>query len=287
VALGGEDIGSGHSAEISLQRIARIDDPRIEVYRDLKRTNQTRWSNQFVVEGEKLVERLLASRFPVESVLASERYQKRLPHGISSQTPVYIAEHSLLEALVGFRFHRGILACGRRLSPAPLSELMRPDAEFVTLVACPHLADPENLGSIVRLSAAFGIDAVLVGASCPDPFSRRVLRVSMGAVLCVPIVKCDDLGAVVERLRREEGVRFAATVLADDAQPLTSALRPRRFGLVFGSEGFGLDPEWIARCDLQITIPMSHRVDSLNVAAAAAIILHHFHPPNPRGAVAP
>ncbi len=162
--------------------ITSLDDPRLEPYRNLKDTNRTRWAESFIVEGEKLVRRLIASRFPVESILLGERFESEFRPDVPEETAVYVLPDKLIEPLVGYKFHRGVLACGRRLPGPDLAELA-PPGKPLALIICPEVQDPENLGSILRIASAFAADGVLVGRGSADPFSRRVLRVSMGAAL--------------------------------------------------------------------------------------------------------
>ena len=189
------------------------------------------------------------------------------PCGSSPTAPV--------EPLVGFNFHRGILACGRRRPNAELADLAPLDRRL-TLAICPDVQDPENLGAILRISSGFGVDGVLVGRGSADPFSRRALRVSMGASLRLPIREATDLESDLRQLREQFAVQLAATLLDPTAEPLSSAARPDRFALLFGSEGHGLAPAIVALCNRRLTIPMHAGTDSLNVAVAAGIFLHHF-----------
>lgn len=257
-----------------LVHITSNDDSRLDVYRDLKRSNLTRWSGRFIAEGSKVVERLLASDFPVESVLVSERRVEQLFPAAPPDIPVLVIPQHLAEQLVGYNFHAGVLACGRRKPPPDLDSLLQQAAVPVTLVACPN--DPENLGSLIRLCAAFGVAALLLGRGSADPFSRRVLRVSMGNAFQLPIAEYDDLRTELERLRSAWNVRLVATVLDRDAEPLSEFTRAERAALFFGNEAHGLVPEWIELCDRRVTIPMHGDTDSLNVAVAAGIFLHHF-----------
>jgi tRNA G18 (ribose-2'-O)-methylase SpoU len=252
-----------------------VSDPRLVPYRDLKRSNLTRWSGRFIAEGEKLVRRLLASRFALDSVLVAERFLDEFEPLVPPEVLLLVVPDGLVPEIVGFNFHRGVLACGRRLPRRTLDETVSNQGRL-TLVICPDVQDPENLGGILRASAAFGADAVVLGERCGDPFSRRVLRVSMGTAFQVPIVESQDLAADLDRLRDQFGVELAATVLADDAERLSDTGRPQRLGLLFGSEGHGLDPEWVARCPRRITVPMAGGTDSLNVAMAVAVCLYHF-----------
>jgi tRNA G18 (ribose-2'-O)-methylase SpoU len=258
-----------------LVRIDSLDDPRLEAYRHLKDTNRTRWEGLFIAEGEKLVRRLLASEFPVESVLLSECFEAQLGSLIPPDVSTCVLPDELIEPLVGFNFHRGILACGRRQPNLTLEELA-PLERRLTLAICSEVQDPENLGAILRISAAFGVDGALIGRGSADPLSRRVLRVSMGASLRVPFRESPDLAADLRHLRDQLDVQLAATVLDRSAEPLSTAKRPDRFALLFGSEGHGLPASIVSLCHRRITIPMNQRADSLNVAVAAGIFLHRF-----------
>lgn len=258
--------------------IEDLDDPRLAVYRHLKRTNETRGLPRFVVEGDKLVARLAASRFPVESVVVSERRTTSLPASLSEEIPVYVLPHERLDELVGFNFHQGSLACGVRGDwPSP-EEWFR-DRRGVTLVVCPEIHNPENLGSIVRIADVFGVDGILVGPSCPDPFSRRILRVSMGTVLNVAIFGVADVPTELNRLRVSHGLRMAACVASTDAIPVSLYRRPERLAVVLGHEAHGVPAAIEAVCDDRITIPMRPGAGSLNVAVAAGIVLYALADP--------
>jgi tRNA G18 (ribose-2'-O)-methylase SpoU len=185
----------------------------------------------------------------------------------------------MIKEIAGFKFHRGVLGCGHRPSRSRLHEIMESVPPRTTIVVCVGIQDPENLGSIVRSSAAFGVQAVVLGPSCADPFSRRVARTSMGANLKVPLVESRDLKSDLLTLRRDFDVRLVATVLDEGARPLGAAEHPERTALLLGSEGFGLEPQWVELCDHRVTIPMSRGVDSLNVGVAAGICLHYFTMP--------
>jgi tRNA G18 (ribose-2'-O)-methylase SpoU len=255
--------------------ILDLDDPRIAIYRSLKATNQTRRLRQFVVEGEKLVHRLAESRFPVVSVLATERQEASLPlAAIRPEVPRYIVPDQLIDDLVGYRFHRGLLACAERRPWPALGELLSRSGSALTFVICPKLSDPQNLGTIARVGDLFGIDAILSGPECPDPFSRRVLRVSMGAVLRLPVIGSPDLHALADQLVEEGQVDLWAAVAEPEAIPFDRLTRPRRVALVLGEEDRGLAPDWLARCQQAVTIPMRPGASSLNVAVAAGILIY-------------
>lgn len=256
--------------------LSSLDDPRLEPFRNLKDTNRTRWQSVFVVEGEKLVQRMLVSDFPVVSVLADRQHEERLAPWLRPEVEVLVVDDRLVSQIVGFNFHRGVLACAQRMPCPSLDQIASPIDRRLTLVVCSDVQDPENLGTIARTSLALGVDAMLLGPKCGDAFSRRVLRTSMGAVLRLPIRPCDDLLADLRELQTRWQVQLAATILSPLAESLAGFVRPPRFALLLGNEGHGLDAEVVAACDRQLTIPMQAGADSLNVSVAAGILLYHL-----------
>ena len=254
--------------------IADVADRRLDPFRALKRTNETARAGLFIAEGDKLVERLLTSSLAVRSLLLSEPYVDRFAAQIPADVPTYVVADEAIEGLVGFNFHRGVLACGVRPRPPRLAELLTEPAALV--VVCPDVQDPENLGAIVRLAAGFAATALVLGPHCADPFSRRVQRVSMGNVYRTPIVPTDDVVALLAELRSSYGVESWATVLDADAETFDPTRKPRRLAIAFGSGGHGLGREVIDACDRKVTIPMPPTVDSLNVAVAAGIFLYEL-----------
>jgi tRNA G18 (ribose-2'-O)-methylase SpoU len=256
--------------------IDSADDPRLAVYRDLKSPLAKRRGERFVVESLLLVERLLASDLRVASVLTEQRFVDRVLPLVSSDTTVYVIPRSLVREITGFRFHRGVLACGHRPASPDLRRLMRSIAAPTTLAVCIGIQDPENLGSVIRSSAAFGVPLILLGPNCADSFSRRVARTSMGANFRVPVIEPADLAAELTVLRDEFNTQLVATVLDESARPLEEVPPAARTALLFGSEGYGLDQPWIDLCDVRVRIPMQPSIDSLNVSVAAGIFLHHF-----------
>jgi tRNA G18 (ribose-2'-O)-methylase SpoU len=251
-----------------------LDDPRIASYRHLKATNLTRHGHEFVVEGATLVERLLTSGFAIASVLTTDRFSSRLETLVPPEVPTFVVPHEQIGDLVGFRFHRGILACGIRRESPDLATLLERAGARATIVVCPTLDNPENLGAILRSADAFGTLAVLVGPRCPDPLTRRVIRVSMGAALRLPVLTPNDLPGIIDILRDHHGFRIIAAVAKGEAEAIEQYRRPDRVALLLGGEAFGLDDAWLALADEHVTIPMRPGADSLNVAVAAGIFLH-------------
>lgn len=261
--------------------LSEINDPRLEVFRNLKKTNTTRWSGQFITEGKKPTVRLLQSDFSVKSILTSEKFVDILkPHltGERSEVPVFVMPHAMCQMLVGFKFHCGMLGCGLRQSTPPLPELIRP-GERQLFVICPSTENQDNMGAILWISAAFGVSALLLGKGCCDPFCRRAIRVSMGNALRIPIVEAgEDLPAFVRELRDTHNVELIASALDPAAICLsdTEVDSGRSCAILLGNEDAGLSSDWIELCQRVVTIPMHDATDSLNVSVAAGILLHHF-----------
>ena len=254
--------------------IDSLDDPRVANYRNLKELE--RRGQFFIAEGEHIVRRLLASDFPVESVLLAERRAGEIAPLVPETVPVYVVPQERMNEILGLKFHSGIMACGRRKPRVTLDDGVPKDRRRLTLVILPDISNVENIGSLVRLSAGFGADALILGQHCHDPWWRQSIRVSMGTIFTLPVVQSDDLLRDLRRLREEWGVKLAATVLDESAEPLERARRGGKLGLLFGGEAQGLAPEVVAACDREVTIPMHHGTDSLNVAVAAGIFLYHF-----------
>jgi tRNA G18 (ribose-2'-O)-methylase SpoU len=255
--------------------IESLDDSRLEPYRNLKHTNLTRWSGRFIAEGRLVVERLLQSGLAVESVLVSRRRQHTVADRIAADVLVLVLADELARKMLGYNFHAGVLACAHRPAPRDLESVLRDHPGSMTLVACDSVVGPENLGAILRLSAAFGVDAILVGKGSADVYSRRVLRVSMGAAFSLPIVESLDLPTTLAHLRHS-GIETIATVAESSAEPLPTFRRSTRAAIVLGNEYAGVSPTIGAACDRRVTIPMAAGADSINVATAAAIVLYEL-----------
>jgi tRNA G18 (ribose-2'-O)-methylase SpoU len=269
-------IGAAYPGGVPRYDLESLEDARLQPFRALKKSNLTRWSGSFIAEGEKLVRRLLASPIPVDSVLAGRRWAESMAPWVPADVPLLVIDDRLVPELVGFNFHHGVLACGRRVPQSALAELVGRLADPATLVICPQIQNPENLGGVLRTSSAVGVDAVVLGRGSADPFSRRVVRVSMGTAFYVPIFESADLEQDLAWLRDRAGFQLVATVLDDAAEPLERASRTPRVGLLFGNEAHGLDPRWLAFCSRRVTIAMQRTTDSLNVAAACTVVAHHF-----------
>jgi tRNA G18 (ribose-2'-O)-methylase SpoU len=260
-------------------RVDSLDDPRVAHYRNMKDRDLAQQPGAlFIAEGEHVVRRLVASpRFETRSMLLAERRVEEIAPLAPPGATVYVASSDVMHRIVGFKFHSGVLAVGRRRGPAPTLESVVPPGDSpITLVVCPEVANTENLGGLIRVAAAFGGGAMVLGPRSCSPFFRQSIRVAMGTVFSLPIVESQDLLRDLAWLRSERGVRSIATVLDDSAEPLAQAARDPRIALVFGNEAQGLDDSIVRACDRRVTIPMKLGTDSLNVAVAAGVCLYHF-----------
>jgi tRNA G18 (ribose-2'-O)-methylase SpoU len=264
---------------MSLERVDSLDDPRVALYRNLKDRELERRGRHFIAEGEHLVRRLLASTFTTQSVMVADRRAEEIAPIAPPGVPVYVVPQSLMNEIVGLKFHSGVLACGVRKPPQTLDDVVPKNKSPLTLAICPDVSNVENIGSIIRLCAGFGVDALILGERCHDPFWRQSVRVSMGTIFYLPLLHTDDLMRDLRRLREEWGVDLIATVLDDSAEPLSNATRGEKIGLLFGGEAQGLTADEVAACSRRVTIKMHHGTDSLNVSVAAGIFLYHFTRP--------
>lgn len=264
-----------------LIRIDRPDDPRIAGFRDIRERDLTGRAGLFVAEGEVVLNVLTSPASlcrPTALLLDEKRLEGLSPvlGRLPEDTPVHVAAPAVLNAIVGFHLHRGILALGEKPQARPLDaclEAMGPDA---VVVAVSGVGNHDNMGGVFRNAAAFGAAAVLLDSQCCDPFYRKSIRVSVGAVLRTPMTTGLDPMAMIDRLTAASFEVLALTPGA--AQSLEHVPRGGRIAIVLGPEGPGLSAEILGRCQ-PIGIPMSGGFDSLNVAVASGIALHHFTRP--------
>jgi tRNA G18 (ribose-2'-O)-methylase SpoU len=255
-----------------IESVNNLDDPRLRPYRALKDRELARDGDRFLAEGEFIVRRLLASKFPTESVVLTQRRAEQLREMSPEHVPVYVLPDALVHQLIGFKFHSGVIACGRRLPSISLHDLVT-GRESMTLVVCPETANAENLGSLIRIASAFSTDGIVLGEKCCDPFWRQSIRVSMGTVFSLPIVRSENLLSDLRQLRERRDFDLIAAVLDDSAESLRGFVRKPHTVILFGNEAQGLDREYIEACNRRVTIPMKSGVDSLNVTIAAAVFL--------------
>ena len=236
----------------------------------------------FIAESPKVISRALDAGFVPVSLLMERRQITGPAAEILTrcgEAPVYTADRELLAALTGFELTRGVLCAFHRPAPRTAAELCRNARRVAVLEG---IVDSTNVGAIFRSAAALGIDAVLVTPTCCDPLYRRAVRVSMGTVFQVPWARIGEDAADWPRKGIEQlhvlGFKTAAMALREDSVPLSDPAlnREEKLAIVMGTEGDGLASDTIASCDYTVRIPMSHGVDSLNVAAASAVAFYQL-----------
>lgn len=255
-------------------------DSLIERYYGLKDRELQR-DGVFICEGRTLVRRLLVSDYKTESVLCAPRFLDEFRRAAAGRFPVLSLSEEDISAIAGFPFHRGVLACGLRRPIPAVDKLPEnlPGARRAVILA--DLTGLENVGGIIRSAAALGMDAVILGGRCADPFGRKALKASMGTVFKVPLFRC-ILPADLTRLA-EAGWSIIGSVTSPEAIPVNEFLPPPKTALLLGGEALGLSSGWIESCDSLITIPMKPGIDSLNVSTAAGILMYAIKNPPPRG----
>lgn len=265
------------------ERIESLDDHRLDVFRSLKTQNAVRDDQLFIAEGPTVVERVLRSGFQVRSVVISDRkfssFKSRLPDDV----PVYRLRSELADALAGFNFHCGVMACVMRRSPPPIESWLPATGPAVVL-AGDRIVNPENVGALIRIASAFGAAGIVFGKGSADPFSRRVLRVSMGNVLFLPVFETDNLPEFLQVLSMKHNCEVCSAVLDQSATSLSTYSFPERTVLLLGNEYDGVSATCLAACSIPLTIPMLNGTDSLNVAVCSGIFLHQYrsqHPSEP------
>jgi len=252
------------------------DDPRLGDYEDLtdvalRRKLETE-RGLYMAEGLKVLVRALAAGHAPRSVLALERFLPQVLEALGDRAvPVFVGAPALLESIAGYDVHRGVLASMHR---PPLPDPAGLLAGARTVVVLEDVVEPTNVGAIFRSAAALGAGAVLTTPRCADPLYRRSVKVSMGTVFQVPWTRIPWPDGY--RLVKDAGFRLVALALADDAVELDefTASAPPRIALLMGTEGDGLSRRAVAEADTVVRIDMTGGVDSLNVAAATAVVLH-------------
>lgn len=265
----------------NIVEISDFSSPELDVYARLTeaqlRSRLEPEKGMFIAESPKVIHRALDAGYEPVSLLTERKHiagQAREVIARCGEIPVYTADDGLLAGLTGYQLTRGVL-CAMRRPRLPDAEELCTGARRVAVLE--NIVDSTNVGAIFRSAAALGMDAVLVTPSCCDPLCRRAVRVSMGTAFQVPwtyigAAASDWPGRGLERLRKL-GFKTAAMALCDTAVSIDDPrlTAEEKLAVVLGTEGDGLAESTVAGCDYTVRIPMSHDVDSLNVAAAGAV----------------
>ncbi|MEI8133929.1 MAG: RNA methyltransferase [bacterium] len=246
----------------------------VAVFADLK---SPRRDGFFIAESEKIVIRLLSSKIEIDSLFLTEEYfQKNRSllesHRQDTNAIVFIGDEGEMSRIVGFNLHQGILAHAKIPESIALDEYLTTLQQRALFVILDEVADAENMGAICRTALALNASALIIDSKSINPWSRRAVRVSMGAVFELPIIFVNSLRDSIAFLR-DKGIKTYATVLSESATPIWECDLTQATAIVFGSEGHGIKDEIILNCDEKITIPMRDTIFSLNVSTAQAIVL--------------
>ena len=251
------------------------DEPAIADYRAVRERDLIGRGERFVAEGEVVLTVLRRQpHFTVESLLISD---KRLP-GFDATVwpdtiPIFVAGQAVMDGIVGFHIHRGLLAIGRRVTTPSVRELIARLPPAAVVVGLVGIANHDNMGGIFRNAAAFGADAVLLDRTCCDPLYRKAIRVSVGGSFVVPYARAVDGEDMLAAL---DETGFVSLALSPSGTRCLHELRAaRRSAFLFGAEGPGLPDALLART-LTVRIAMGGTMDSLNVATSSGIVLHHY-----------
>lgn len=237
----------------------------------------------FMAESEMVLRQLARTPARLHSLLVLEARLPRvrdLLETLPDALPAYVVSKELAQEIAGMRVHRGILAAAFRPDPAALTldAVLGPLAERPTL--CVALAegigDVDNMGSLFRNAAAFGVDAIILCPQSCDPLYRKAIRTSVGHSLSLPHARSQDWAIDLARLRREWGLTLLGAETLPDARPVWDLPRPSRLGILVGAEGSGLSRDSLAACDAVCQIPMAAPHRSLNVSAALAVLLYEL-----------
>jgi tRNA G18 (ribose-2'-O)-methylase SpoU len=252
------------------------DDPRLADYREVRERDLVGRQGSFIAEGQVVLEKLIrGGRHPLRSVLVADKRLERLAPllaGLGEAVPVYAATQAVMDAVVGFPIHRGILAAGARCE-AGAETLLAGLPREALVMGLAGIANHDNMGGLFRNAAAFGVDAVLLDDDCCDPLYRKAIRVSVGAALTVPFARAGGAEDLVARLA---GQGFSVVALSPRGETDLADLQPAaRTAVLFGAEGPGLPQTVLARTRT-VRIEMAGGFDSLNVATTSGIVLHQM-----------
>ena len=266
--------------------IRNFSDPALDVYARLTegqlRNKQQSEKGMFIAESLKVIEHALDAGYEPLSLLMEKKHIPGQAAALIERCgdiPVYTAESEILSKLTGFALTRGIL-CAMKRPHLPKLDAVLKDARRVAVLE--GIVDPTNVGAIMRSAAALNMDAVLINPTCCDPLHRRAVRVSMGTVFQIPWTRIGESAADWPgkglKILRQHGFKTAALALNNVSVPIDdpALTAEEKLAVILGTEGDGLCAKTIADCDYSVIIPMSHGVDSLNVAAASAVAFYQL-----------
>lgn len=261
-----------------LIHIEDASDARLAPYRNVKEKDLVGREHFFMAEGEVVLTQLVQSNImEVVSVFILASRVETLAENLEKlpkEIPVYTTSQAVMDGIVGFHIHRGVLALGKRKHTPTGEELLTALPSSCIVLGLVDVSNHDNMGGIFRNAAAFGVDAVILDSSCCDPLYRKAIRVSVGAALKIPCARLkpgEDMVAVFQQYKLEP-----IALSPSGRIELNRLQSPTRTGLLLGAEGPGLPDKILSRCNT-VRITMANGFDSLNVATTAGIALHHLN----------
>lgn len=265
--------------------ITSLDDPRIAPYRSLREISSRHVEEKlFVVENSKVIRRLLTSKCEVRSFFATRHYHEEFAALLDAKGLAWeqrlTADDTVMSAIVGYALHEGVMALAVVPHIPYFSEHLR-TLELPAVCLC-GVADAENVGSIVRNCAAFGVRSLVVDSATCSPYLRRAVRVSLGGIFALTVYRTSNLASALEEMRHSRpSVQHIALETSVQARSLHTVFFSQESIFIFGSEAHGLSADILSACDLVVEIPMTpltgyDAANSLNVAASTAIALYHW-----------
>ena len=279
--------GSRHNARMSISNITRVEDPRLEDFRDIRDRDVKGPAGRpgvFIGEQTLVVEKMLQQPARIRRILVADTRRDWLESVLAAaghpEVEALVAPLAILESVAGFPIHRGVIASGARrgLDDRTIEDVVPAKDRPATILILESIRNIDNIGGLFRVAAAFGVDAVILSPDCHDPLYRKSLRVSIGHVLSIPWARSEDWAGDLDRLRTRHDLHLIGASVGDgstlpEAVPTDGR---NRIGLVMGSEFDGLGSDATSGCDALVRIAMAEGVDSLNVAVAAAVLLDRF-----------
>lgn len=264
--------------------IKDFDNADLRPYLTLRRSEEQRKKGIFIAEGGKVVLRLLNSSLKIHTMLITQEWYDLIINIDNRISPasyddrlndckIFITSKAMMEKIVGYRLHQGIMAVASIPEEPKLEEFMSGKKSDSIIVALDNLVNSENVGVIVRNCAAFGVDLILSGETSSSPYLRRAVRNSMGAVFHMPVIHTESLSDSLNLLRNKFKTRIIATDPRDNSSIFNKDLRGN-ICIVFGNEDSGISEQILNICDERISIPMMKNTDSLNVASASSVFLY-------------
>lgn len=267
-----------------LIRITDAADSRLDPYRLVRdRESANDSSGLFVGETALVIQCMLRVPGQTVSILAAERHEPRVREMLAGATDapeVFLVPDHIVESIVGFNLHRGLLAIGRRPAPRTLASILPPASAPALVLCVESVNNIDNIGQLFRIAAAFGCCGVLLSPDCHDPLYRKSLRVSCGCALLLPHARSADWEADLRAVHATHGFALIGATGSGDVTLEQLAAHPpgQRLALLVGAEYTGLSPQALRACAIRARIPMAAGIDSLNVAVAAAVFLSRLSP---------